>query len=616
MKPRYWLSLSVAVLTTFGAVLGCNNRKDSPVAPSRVISLNVSVPQTKELQASLLGSASDILLYSATSASETVTGKVGPFSDQSGAGNINLNLGLPSAGTWLLALELESSSDKNPLAVGAAQVEVDSQSGAITLQMGSVSRNCYKTDTWMDPGGSYFSFQNDLLSTGYFGSADINVATTGTAYYILTQAGDLVQYMGNGPLVNYAAAPVTETNICSATSKLAAGAPVSTLQAGDVFCFQLLGGGYAWLQVINPGSPTVGPSFRYRVNTTVPYYAYERTTADTAGSCLTPVNTPTITPTATSTPTITATFTPTTTVTVTTMTGTFNGPTGVGMDYSGNVFVLDTGNNRLQVITTADAVTTLSSGFNAPKGLYLSNNGGSLFLADTGNNKIYYVNSGTGVTTLEAGTGAAGVTDGSTSIAEFDLPVGLASDSSGNIYAADTGNSTIRFISGGSVTTLAGSAGVTGFNNATGPTALFNHPTGIATNSYGLYGTLYVADTNNNMIRALDLSTGTVTTFAGQSTPGAVNAIGTSASFNHPTGLAMDSYGNLYVADSGNNLIREININTANVTTLAGSGAQGSANGNGYVASFNNPYGIAVNSAGTTLVVGDTGNGLVRQVVF
>ncbi len=164
----------------------------------------------------------------------------------------------------------------------------------------------------MDPTASSFSFETDTLQASMNPAADINVSPVGNGYQIAAGTTDKIQYLGNGPLVNFAAAPSTETAVSSTVSKSAAGAPVSTLQSGDVYCVQLTGGGHAWMQINNAGAASIsGPSFRFRVNTTLPYYAYERTTADTSGVCLTPVYTPT--PSATFSPTVTytSTITPT-----------------------------------------------------------------------------------------------------------------------------------------------------------------------------------------------------------------------------------------------------------------------------------------------------------------
>jgi sugar lactone lactonase YvrE len=215
----------------------------------------------------------------------------------------------------------------------------------------------------------------------------------------------------------------------------------------------------------------------------------------------------------------------------------------------------------------------------------------------------------------------------------------VAVDSSGNVYVADTVNSTIREINpGGAVTTLAGSAGVTGAVNGTGPAALFNHPWGIAVDTNS---NLYVADTNNFLIREI-ISGGTVSTWytwhqtlfgdavdsSGnvyamtnvlmaqviKITPGGIQSQlnGNWGDPNPCYGVAIDSSGNIYVADSGQNLIREISSG-GQATTLAGSGSRGSVDGTGPSATFYSPYGVAVDSSGNVYVA-DTGNGLIRLI--
>ncbi len=146
--------------------------------------------------------------------------------------------------------------------------------------------------------------------------------------------------------------------------------------------------------------------------------------------------------------------------------------------------------------------------------------------------------------------------------ASFNNPAGVAVDASGNIYVADAGNNLIRKITfslaplnyeDGVVTTLAGS-GAHGSDNGDSTLASFNNPTGVAVDKAG---NVYVADAGNNMIRKIDPS-GAVSALAGSGQPGAANGIGALATFNHPTGVAVDASGNVYVADAGNNLIRKI----------------------------------------------------------
>ena len=214
------------------------------------------------------------------------------------------------------------------------------------------------------------------------------------------------------------------------------------------------------------------------------------------------------------------------------------------------------------------------------------------------------------VTTL-AGSGAAGFTNGPGTSASFDSPNSIATDGT-NLYVADSGNNVIReiVIATGQVTTLAGS-GTPGFTNGPGTSAAFTFPDGIATDGTNLY----VADSSNNAIREIVIATGQVTTLAGSGAAGFTNGAGTSASFNSPNSIATDGT-NLYVADSGNNAIREIVIATGQVTTLAGSGAAGFTNGAGTSASFNSPNGIAitVSTAGTNLYLADTVNSAIREI--
>ena len=156
------------------------------------------------------------------------------------------------------------------------------------------------------------------------------------------------------------------------------------------------------------------------------------------------------------------------------------------------------------------------------------------------------------------------------------------------------------------VTTLAGT-GSSGSANGTGTSASFNAPTGITTDGTNLY----VVDFGNHLIRKIVISTGVVTTLAGTGSSGSANGTGTSASFYYPNGITTDGT-NLYVADYYNHLIRKIVISTGVVTTVAGTGLSGSANGTGTSASFHLPRGITTD--GTNLYVTEGGNHLIRKI--
>jgi hypothetical protein len=248
--------------------------------------------------------------------------------------------------------------------------------------------------------------------------------------------------------------------------------------------------------------------------------------------------------------------------------------------------------------------------FNQPAGL-AADSSGNVYVADLGNNDVREVTSAAVVTTLAGYTGYYGTTDATGSAARFKLPFGVTVDSKGDVFVADTDNNTIRKVTpAGVVTTLAGSAGIPGYSNATGASAEFNQPGGVALDSSG---NVYVTDTDNQVIRMVT-PTGVVTTFAGLADyAGSTDATGSAAGFNLPTGIASDSNGNLFVADTGNNTIRKVTSAGA-VTTIAGlAGVGGSADGTGSAARFNSPRGIAVDGSGN-LLVADSANGLIRKV--
>lgn len=198
----------------------------------------------------------------------------------------------------------------------------------------------------------------------------------------------------------------------------------------------------------------------------------------------------------------------------------------------------------------------------------------------------------------------------------FNSPFAVTNDGTGNIYVADYGNNKIRKVtSAGTVTTLAGS-GAPSEIDGTGAGATFNGPDGIA---YDGAGNLYVADAIGNKIRKIVIATGVVTTYAGSGAPGHANgATLLTSSFNAPDGLTFDSSGNLYIADFSNNSIRKISSGGV-ITTLAGGGASGtqsgSAAGTGTAGLFNQPIDLVADNSGN-LLVADYGNNLIREIVI
>lgn len=253
---------------------------------------------------------------------------------------------------------------------------------------------------------------------------------------------------------------------------------------------------------------------------------------------------------------------------------------------------------------------------------------GSLFVAEYGNNyirKIYLQpqNSSTSsassttypvanIVTTFAGTGAPGfVNSGSTTTASFNLPQGLAIDSTDTLYVADTYNHSIRKITPqGVVTTLAGS-GNAGMANGTGAAASFRYPTGVAVDSAR---NVYVTDKDNHLIRKITPA-GVVSTLAGSGSAGSTDGTGASATFNGPWSLATDSTGNVFVTDTNNHTIRRITP-AGVVTTIAGTGGMtGTTNGVGACARFNSPVSLAFDSNGSLYVCERFGN-LIRKIAF
>ena len=250
--------------------------------------------------------------------------------------------------------------------------------------------------------------------------------------------------------------------------------------------------------------------------------------------------------------------------------------------------------------------TGTGASFYQPTGLAVDANG-NVYVADFRNNMVREI-SPAGVVTTLAGSGLQGSVNGIGNAASFYQPTGVAVDASGNVYVAENGNDLIREVSqNGTVTTFAGT-GASGSLNATRTASSFNFPQGVAID---VNGNIYVADYGNNLIREISPA-GVTTTLAGNGNQGAADSTGVAASFNEPTAIAVDASFNVYVADFGNNLIRKISPSGA-VSTLAGSGAQGSADGSGTAASFKSPTGVAVDGAGNVYVA-DWGNNLVRIV--
>ncbi len=298
----------------------------------------------------------------------------------------------------------------------------------------------------------------------------------------------------------------------------------------------------------------------------------------------------------------------------------FYNPAGVAVDSAGTVYVADYLNSCIRKITPAGVVTTLAGSgtasfadgtgsaaqFSSPLGVAVDS-AGTVYVADQSNQRIRKITPAGVVTTL-AGSGVQGYADGTGGVAQFSGPFSLAVDSAGTVYVADTFNQRIRKITpAGVVTTLAGS-GAQAYTDGTGSAAQFNQPMGVAVDSAG---TVYVSDNNNQRIRKITPA-GVVTTLAGSGTAGFADGTGSTAQLNNPRGMAVDSAGTVYLADYNNNRIRKITP-AGVVTTLAGSGTTGFADGTSGAAQFSSPFGVAVDSAGTVYVA-DYNNQRIRKI--
>jgi sugar lactone lactonase YvrE len=301
-------------------------------------------------------------------------------------------------------------------------------------------------------------------------------------------------------------------------------------------------------------------------------------------------------------------------------TANFGRPAGIAVDETGSIYVSDTA--LIRKVSKDGFVTTLAgvtSGFldgkggeamfNYPVGIVPDGNSG-LYVADQYNHRVRRISSGGIVATLAGNGEWAVVLDGIYYNSTFYYPTGIAVDQNQNVYVADLGNNRIRKINNaGNVTTIAGS-GVRGFSDGIASNAQFNRPSGAAVDASG---NVYVADRDNNRIRKISPE-GIVSTFAGSGTAGFADGAGVNASFNSPRSIVTDGNGNLYVADSGNHKIRKI-TSGGGVSTVAGSGSQGFADGNGNDALFNYPSGVAVDGSGNVYVA-DSGNYRIRKITI
>ncbi len=315
-------------------------------------------------------------------------------------------------------------------------------------------------------------------------------------------------------------------------------------------------------------------------------------------------------------------------------------PFGMTVDGKGDLFIADSSNNRIRRVDAVTQIITTyagngivgSNGDNGPAtGASLNNPtsvaldpAGNLFIADAGNNVIRRVDAFTGIITTVAGTiGSHGYSgdNGPAKSATFNSPNGISFDANGDLYVADSSNHVIRFIAAasGTITTVAGT-GTAGFSGDGGPAteAQLNAPwsaTPIPPSVPGVNAGFYIADQNNNRIRKVDAS-GNITTVAGSSAGySGDNGPATSAKLYEPASVLVDVAGNLYIADSGNNLVRRVNADTGIITTYAGNNTE-QFSGDGGPASqagLYGPYAFALDNQGN-LYIADVFHNRIRKV--
>lgn len=354
----------------------------------------------------------------------------------------------------------------------------------------------------------------------------------------------------------------------------------------------------------------------------------------------------------------------------------FNSPSGLAFT-NGQLYLTDTENHTIRKIDVlSGAVTTVAGAsgqpgavdatgpdarFREPEGLALDGSGG-LYIADTDNNTIRMLTLSSGaVTTIAGSAGEAGTADGVGAAALFNKPKAIAVDGAGNLYVVDTLNQSIRKVelasgtvstlttfgattqgpipqgvaidgsnvlvsivggaladngvvrvaADGTLTPLAGGMGSPGFIDGVGTGARFNGPAGLWNDGAG---TLYVADNGNYVIRAITIASSTVSTYAGANSSGSADGIGAAARFASPQGLAADDQ-TAYVADTKNDTIRKVVLATGEVISVAGAVGQSDiVDGALGDARFNQPQGLALDSLGQKLYVADTGNRRIRRI--
>ncbi|MHB8261293.1 MAG: NHL repeat-containing protein [Bacteroidia bacterium] len=316
---------------------------------------------------------------------------------------------------------------------------------------------------------------------------------------------------------------------------------------------------------------------------------------------------------------------------------TLSSPSGIAIDFTGTIYISDKANNRIRKVTagsniistlagtgtvgySGDGAAAIIATLNNPTGVAVDAFG-NVYIADAGNNCIRKVVANTGTISTIAGTGIAGFSGdgGIATVAQLHNPSGIAVDLSGNVFIADLLNNRIRKITASTqlITTVAGGgicpSGSFCGDGGAATAATLHAPMGIAIDASG---NMYIADTDNNRVRMVTKETGIINTLIGNGLVGFFGDGGqaTAAQLHNPYGVAVDGYGNIYVADNVNNRIRQVAAGVMIITTIAGNGI-GSYAGDGGVATvaeLQNPYGVAIDGSGN-IFVADYNNQRIRR---